>query len=118
MLRPLGDGHGLVRGVGRAPAPAKLFVVDLITKHEVETHEERAREGYFGLGASTSMQDREVAAPKLVVGACGQRGGLGQHPAEERVTLLGDLVMRAASCLGGRVTVPQPNRINSGRPFS
>jgi len=36
------------------------------------------------------MQNREVAAPELVVSAGGERRGLAEYPAEERATLLGD----------------------------
>ena len=35
-----------------------------------------------------------------------------------RVQITSTSVMRVASCFGGRVAVPQPNPINSGRPFS
>jgi hypothetical protein len=74
MLWPLGDGDGLVRWAGSAPAPAKLLIIDLITKHDVETYEQLAGEGDFCLGPPASLQDGEIAAPKLVVRARSQRG--------------------------------------------
>src|SRR4029453_17304967 len=67
----LGDGHGRPRCLPRAAAPPKLLIVDLIAKHDIQADEELAREGDFGLGPPASMQDGEVTAPKLVVGARG-----------------------------------------------
>ena len=71
MMRALGDGHGRARCPRRAAAPPKLLIVDLIAKHDIQADEELAREGDFGLGPPASMQDGEVTAPELVVGARG-----------------------------------------------
>src|SRR5262245_24602111 len=86
--RLLGDGYGRGRDAGRAAAPPKLLIVDLIAKHDIQADEELAREGDFGLGPPAAMQDGEVTAPKLVVSARGLGGRLAQHPAEQRVALL------------------------------
>src|SRR5215467_13517697 len=86
----LGDGDGRPRCLPRAAAPPKLLIVDLIAQHDIQTDEELAREGDFGLGPPAAMQDGEVTAPELVVGARGLGGRLAQHPAEECVALLGD----------------------------
>jgi hypothetical protein len=80
MVRALGDGDGRPRCLPRAAAPPKLLIVDLIAKHDIQADEELAREGDFGLGPPASMQDGEVTAPKLVVGARGLGGRLAQHP--------------------------------------
>src|SRR4029453_10172614 len=85
-----GGGHRSIVAGGMA-APAKLRIVDLIAKHDVEAHEELTGEGNFRLGPAAPMQYREVAAAKVVVGTRGQRRCLAQHPAEESVALLGDL---------------------------
>ena len=69
MVRALGDGDGRPRCLPRAAAPPKLLIVDLIAKHAIQADEELAREGDFGLGPPASMQDGEVTAPELVVGA-------------------------------------------------
>jgi|RhiMetStandDraft_4_1073278.scaffolds.fasta_scaffold45942_1 hypothetical protein len=71
MVRALGDGDGRPRCLPRAAAPPKLLIVDLIAKHDIQADEELAREGDFGLGPPASMQDGEVTAPELVVGARG-----------------------------------------------
>src|SRR5262252_9178871 len=86
----LGDGDGRPRCLPRAAAPPKLLIVDLIAQHDIQADEELAREGDLGLGPPAAMQDSEVTAPELVVGARGLGGRLAQHPAEKRVALLGD----------------------------
>ena len=80
--------HERRRRPGRLSAPAKFFVVDLITEHEVETHQELAGESDPGLRPPAAVQDREVAAPQIVVRPGGKRSGLAQDPAQERVALL------------------------------
>ncbi len=62
-----------------------------LAEHHIEAHEKLTGEGDFRFGPTPSMEDREVAAPKILVRAGGQRRCLPQHPAEERVALLGDL---------------------------
>ena len=78
-------------GGSRAPASAKLLVVDLIAEHDIETHEELTSEGDFRLGPAAAPQDREVATPKIVIRPRGQRSRLAQDPAQQRIPLLGDL---------------------------
>ena len=53
---------------GATPA-AELVVIDLIAEHNVEADEELAGERYSRLGTAAAMQDGEVAAAKIVVGA-------------------------------------------------
>src|SRR5262252_6598638 len=91
MIRGLSGESGRGLGSRRAPAPAKLLIVDLIAEHDIEAHKEFAGEGDFRLGPAPSMEDREVATPKILVGAGSQRRRLSQYSAEERVALLGDL---------------------------
>src|SRR4029450_8785359 len=89
--RALCDCHGRVRCAGGAAAPAELLIVDLITKHDIQAYEELTGEGHLCFRPPASMQDCEVAAPKIVVRPRGQWRRLAQHPAKERITLLGDL---------------------------
>jgi hypothetical protein len=90
MVRALGDGDGRPRCLPRAAAPPKLLIVDLIAKHDIQADEELAREGDFGLGPPASMQDGEVTAPKLVVGA---RGLGAAWPSTQRRSALPGLVI-------------------------
>ncbi len=99
--RALHDGHREWMGSGRPAAAPEFFVVNLIAQHDVETHEELAGQGDFGLGPAPSMEDAEVAAPQLVVRPGGERRGLAQHPPEQGVALLGDLA--ESLFVGGRV---------------
>jgi hypothetical protein len=78
---------------------AELVVVDLISQHDVEANEKLAGESDLRLGPSASMQDREVAPPKIVVRARSEWGGLAKYPAEEGVALFCDL---AEALLVGR----------------
>ena len=78
-------------GRSRAPASAKLLIVDVIAEHDIETHKELTSEGDFRLGPAAPLQDGEVATPKIVIRTRGQRGRLAQDPAEERIPLFGDL---------------------------
>ena len=84
-------GHGHVWCVGGgAPPSTKLVVVDVIPEHDIEPDEKLPGQGDAGLRPAAAMQDGEVAAPQVVVGAGGQRSGLAEHPAQKRVALLGD----------------------------
>ena len=69
---------------GRAAATPKLGIVDVITEHDVEAHEELAGEGDPGLGPAAAMQNREVAASQILIGPVREGRGLAEHPAEER----------------------------------
>jgi hypothetical protein len=89
--RALCDRHGRVLGAGGTAAPAELLIVDLITEHDIQAYEELAGQGHFGLRPPASLQDGEVAAPQIVIRPRGQGRRLAQHPAKERITLLGDL---------------------------
>src|SRR5689334_22512804 len=64
------------RGSGGTTSAPKLLVVNLIAEHDVEADEELAGESHFGLGPAPAMQDREVAAAQIVIGAGREGGGL------------------------------------------
>src|SRR5262249_15033136 len=97
----VGSGPALARrlhderdrwGVTRdTPKAAELVIVNLIAEHDVEADEELAGESHLGLGPPASMEDGEVAAPKIVIAARGEGRRLPQDPAEEGIALLGDL---------------------------
>jgi hypothetical protein len=77
----------------------------MITKHDVEPHKQFAGERDFCLGSAASMQNGEVAPPKVIVRASRKWSGLSEDPAEERAALLGDLaemVFVGRSVNGGR----------------
>jgi hypothetical protein len=76
---------------GQSAATPKLGIVDLIAEHDVEADEEFPCECDPGFGPSAAMQNREVAAPKIVVRAGGERRRLAEYPAEERAALLSDV---------------------------
>ena len=67
IARALFDGEGRVPGRSRAPASAKLLVVDLVAEHDIETHEELTSKGDFRLGPAATLPNGEVATPKIVV---------------------------------------------------
>src|SRR6266568_9286037 len=81
----------LGRGRGRLAPPTELVIVDLITQHNEEAHEELAGDGDFGLRAPTSMHEREVGPLEIGIHARGMCGGLPKREAEQRTTLLGDV---------------------------
>src|SRR6266704_4249252 len=81
----------LHRGRGR-PAPAtELVIVDLITQHNEQPHEELSGDGDFGFGTPASMHEREVGPLEIGIHARGMRGGLPEGEAEQRAALLGDM---------------------------
>ncbi len=81
-------------------ASAELVIVDLIAKHDVEAHEQLAREGDPRFRPAPAVQPREVQALEVGIGPCGQRSGLAEDPAEQRAALLGD-VAESALVSGG-----------------
>jgi hypothetical protein len=85
---------------GRAAATPKLGIVDVITEHDVEAHQELPGEGDPGPGTSAAMQNGEVATSQILIGTGREGRGLAEHPPEERAALLGDL--SEALFIGGR----------------
>ena len=53
----------LRRGRGRPAPPTELVIVDLITQHNEQPHEELAGDGDFGFGASAAMHERDDDCP-------------------------------------------------------
>jgi len=49
-------------GGGPTPAPPELVIVDLVTQHNEEPHEQLAGDRDFGFGAPASMHEGEVGA--------------------------------------------------------
>ena len=102
-IRRWSRSHGRGRSLhwlGRAATTPKLCVVDVITEHDVEAHEELPGEGDPGRGPSAAMQKGEVATSQILIGPGREGRGLAEHPAEERAALLGDLAQ--ALFIGGR----------------
>ena len=89
-------------GRSRAPASAKLFIVDLIAEHDIETHKELTSEGDFRLGSAAPLQDGEVATPKIVIRMRGQRGCLAQ---DQRRSAFPCLVILPRCCLSAEALI-------------
>src|SRR2546426_11024964 len=81
----------LRRDRGRPAPPTELVIVDLITQHNEQPHEELAGDGDFGFGTPAAMHEREVGALEIGIHARGMRGGLAKGEAEQRAALLGDV---------------------------
>jgi len=86
---------------GRAAAAPKFGVVDLVAQHDEEADEELARDGDPGLRAAAAMAQRAVGAFEIGVETRGVRGGLAEHPAEQRAALFGD--MAESILIGGGI---------------
>ena len=84
------DSRRTVKWTGRMAATPKLGIVDLIAEHDVETYKKFTCERDPCFGAPAAMQNREVAAPEIVVSAGGERRCLAKHPAKKRAALLSD----------------------------
>src|SRR5438094_8362671 len=91
----------LRRDRGRPAPPTELVIVDLITQHNEQPHEELAGDGDFGLRAPASMHEREVSALEIGIHARGMGGGLPEGEAEQRAALLGD--MAEVTFIGGGI---------------
>lgn len=92
--RASGPHEDLALGLGEAPrlAPATEFiVVNLVTQHDIEAHEQLPGDGDFRFRPSVPIQHRAVQAFEVGIGADGDVAGLAQHEAEQGVPLLRDV---------------------------
>lgn len=97
-LRRAADG--LLRRARGAAASAELVIVELITPHDVEAHQQSAGEGDLGFGPAAAVQQREGQALEIGIGARGQRRGLAKDPAEQGAGLFADVAQ--ATFIGRR----------------
>src|SRR5213593_2645034 len=81
----------LRRDRGRPAPPTELVIVDLVTQHNEQPHEQLAGDGDFGFGAPAPMHESEVGSLEVGIHAGGMRGGLPEGEAEQRAALLGDV---------------------------
>src|SRR5438105_13158239 len=81
----------LRRDRGRPAPPTELVIVDLITQHNEQPHEELAGDGDFGVGTPAAMHEREVGALEVGIHARGMRGGLPEGKAVEGAGARGDV---------------------------
>jgi len=79
------------RDNGRPPAAPELVIVDVVTQHDEEPHEELAGHGDFRLGAPAPLRQGAIRAGELRIEARGMGGGLAEDKPEERTALLGNL---------------------------
>ena len=86
---------------GRPPASPELVIVDVVTQHDEEPHEELAGHGDFRLGAPAPLRQGAIRAGELRIEARCMCGGLAEDKPEERTALLGNL---AEPVLVGRGT--------------
>ena len=75
---------------GRPAPPAELVIVNLVTQHNEQPHEELAGHGDFGFGASAPMPEGAVDPLEVGIQAGGMPRGLPEDEAQERTALLGD----------------------------
>jgi hypothetical protein len=93
-VRASGLHEILAPWMGEAPqlATATEFdVVDLVTQHDVEAHEQLPGDGDFRFRPSVPIQHGTVQTFEIGIGADGDVAGLAKHEAEQRVPLLRDV---------------------------
>src|SRR5262249_43279619 len=89
--RPSHGGDRYVSGSPQLAPTAKLVIVNAIAEHDVEANKKLAGESDFRLRAPTATEHGKITATEILIGACGERGGLSEDPAQKRIALLGDL---------------------------
>ena len=83
-LRRSDGGHS-------TPAAVELIVVDLVAKHDEQSHEQLPGDRDLGFGTPAAMHKGEVGAPEVGIHAGGMRRGLSEREPEERAALLGNV---------------------------
>ena len=89
--RSIQSAASLRGGGSQTSPPAELVIVDLVTQHNEEPHEQLPGDRDLGFGAPAPMDEGAVGALEVGIQAGRIRGGLPEGEAEERAALLGDV---------------------------